>query len=267
MLPLNIRQVLQQRPLGLVFDIYGTLSPIAPTPDEARVYPGVGSLLERACQDAHVAIITGRAVEDGARMVNIEGLTYIGTHGIEWSDGLPSSHPVHIVPEALAEAERGKYLFDVAEQKLAGVPGIILQRKQVGGSIHYRLHPNPQGARKMILSALEEPARRANMRLSEGKCIIEIKAPLVVNKGQALRRFVERFELQGVIYAGDDRTDSDAILEIPRLRQEGIAALAIVVQQADTFPGLLEHADVVVQGIGRLVRLSSEMVRLLQEHS
>jgi hypothetical protein len=30
--------------------------------------------------------------------------------------------------------------------------------------------------------------------------------------------------LQSVIFAGDDRTDLDAVLEIKRLRQEGMAA-------------------------------------------
>src|SRR5436305_2869917 len=96
-----LRSILAQRPLGLVFDIDGTLSPIAPTPAEAHLYPGVASLLEQARRYAHVAIITGRAVEDGAAMVNVEGLTYIGTHGLEWCDGLPSSHPVQLLPEAL----------------------------------------------------------------------------------------------------------------------------------------------------------------------
>ena len=85
----NLQTVLAQRPLGLAFDIDGTLSPIAPTSDEAQLYPGVASLLERAREHAHIAIMTGRSIDNGAAMVNVEGLTYIGTHGLEWSDGLP----------------------------------------------------------------------------------------------------------------------------------------------------------------------------------
>ena len=64
--PLNLQTVLSKKPLGLVFDIDGTLSPIAPTSEEARLYPGVVPLLERAREHAHVAIMTGRAIEDGA---------------------------------------------------------------------------------------------------------------------------------------------------------------------------------------------------------
>jgi len=61
--PLNLQTVLSQKPLGLVFDIDGTLSPIAPTPEEAQLYPGIVPLLERAREHAHVAIMTGRAIE------------------------------------------------------------------------------------------------------------------------------------------------------------------------------------------------------------
>src|SRR6266567_9276878 len=88
----NLQTVLSQRPLGLVFDIDGTLSPITPTPDEARLFPGVVPLLEQARQLAHVAIMTGRAIDNGAAMVNVEGLTYIGSHGLEWCNGLPTKH-------------------------------------------------------------------------------------------------------------------------------------------------------------------------------
>ncbi len=81
----TIQTVLSRRPLGLVFDIDGTLSPIAPTPGEAQLYPGVASLLEQARERAHVAIMTGRALDDGAAMVNVDDITYIGSHGLEWA--------------------------------------------------------------------------------------------------------------------------------------------------------------------------------------
>ncbi len=262
---LNIQTVLTQQPLGILLDIDGTLSPIAPTPDDAELYPGVASLLEQARKYAHVAIITGRAVEDGAAMIKVDGLTYIGTHGLEWSDGLPSSHPVHVVPEALAYIEPGKYLLDIADKELAGMPGIIVQHKRVGGSIHYRLSPNPEQARRKIFALLEQPARSVNMRLSEGKKVVELKTPLAVSKGDALRHFVQRFGLHGVIFAGDDRTDLDAIQEISQLRKKGLAGLSIVVQHADTLPALFEDGDMIVHGVRGMVDLLHEIVRTLMK--
>jgi trehalose 6-phosphate phosphatase len=262
MLPSNIRAALAQRPLGLVFDIDGTLSPIAPTPEEATLYPGVASLLTRARDHAgtHVAIITGRAVESGAAMVNVDGITYIGTHGLEWSDGLPPASPVQIVTEALQYSEPGKALLALAEQHLPQHAGFLVERKRIGGAVHYRLAADPARARETILTLLERPAREQHMRLSEGKCIVEIKVPLAIDKGIALQQFAERFRLQGLIFAGDDRTDLDAVKATARLRQAGLAALAIVVRHPDTLPELLANADVVVEEVDGMAALLGEMV-------
>jgi trehalose 6-phosphate phosphatase len=261
----NLQIVLAQRPLGLIFDIDGTLSPMAPTSDEARLYPGVVPLLERLRERAHVAIMTGRAIDDGARLVNVDGLTYIGTHGLEWCDGLPSLHPVEIVPEALQYIEPGTYLLDLVEKELPNLPGVYVQRKHVGGTLHYRLSSDPERSRMGILAILEEPARRLNMRLREGRMMMEVLAPLAVNKGQALRRFVEHFQAQGVVFAGDDLTDLDAVLEVGRLRAEKkvMAGVSVVVQHADTLPAMLEHADVVVQEVAGMVNLLRDMVDIL----
>lgn len=259
--------VLAQRPLGLVFDIDGTLSPIVPTADEARLYPGIAALLEQAQKqaDVRVAIITGRAVEDGAPIVNIDGLTYIGTHGLEWSNGLPATHDVEVVQEALAYREPGTRLLDLAEQHLDELPGTYIQRKRIGGTIHYRLAPDPEQVRRRLFSLLEEPAQQAGIRLTEGKRALEIRVPLAIDrgKGDALRRFVQRFGLRGVVFAGDDLTDLDALREMAHLRQEGIAAQGIVVRQADTPPELLASTDLTVQGVAGMANLLHEIVELL----
>ncbi|MEO8973755.1 MAG: trehalose-phosphatase [Ktedonobacteraceae bacterium] len=261
----DLHTVLAVRPLGLVFDIDGTLSQLVPVPDEAGLYAGVAELLEelREWNGVHVGIMTGRGIEDGARMVGVEGLTYIGTHGLEWSDGLPSLHPVQLVPGAEKYIAAGKYVLDIAERELGNVPGIIVQRKRVGGTIHYRRSLDADEARRRILATVEEPARKVHMRIGEGKKVVEVLSPLHVDKGQALRRFVQRFGLHGIVFAGDDRTDLYAMQEIERLQQEAISALAIAVQHADTLPGILEHADIVVQGVEGMVALLREIVKEL----
>jgi trehalose 6-phosphate phosphatase len=261
----NLRAVLAARPLGLVFDIDGTLSPLVPVPGDARLYAGVAELLEamRRRNGVYVGIMTGRGIEDGARMVGVDGLTYIGTHGLEWSDGLPGGHPVQLVPGAEQYVAAGKAVLDIAEHELSEVPGVIVQRKRVGGTIHYRRSPDADYARQRILSAVEAPARKAHMLIGEGKKVVEILAPLHVDKGQALRRFAQRFGLHGLVFAGDDRTDLYAMQEIERLRNEGIAAMAIAVQHADTLPAILEHADIVVQGVEGMVALLREIAKML----
>ena len=260
----RLQKILAQKPCGLAFDIDGTLSPIAPTPNEARIYPGVQSLLEQARKYTHIAILTGRSIDDGAAMVNLDGLTYIGTHGMEWSEGLPWLHPVEITPQALNYYEPGKYLLDLVDQHLVELPGVIVQRKRIGGTIHYRLAPDPVETRQKLLSLLGQPAQQVNMRLSEGKFALEIRIPLVVHKGRAIRQFVERYRLNAIMFAGDDRTDLDAVIEITKMQKEGISALSIVVQHSDTLPELLAQADIVVQEVPGMVELFREMVTILE---
>lgn len=259
----DLHTFLTSKPLGLILDIDGTLSPLAPTPGEARLYPGVADLLAEANQYAHVAIMTGRALTSGAALVNVEGLTYIGTHGMEWCEGLPSTGHIQVVPEATPFIQPGQKLFDLVEQQLANLPGILIERKSVGGSIHYRRSPNPAKTKKIILETLREPARLHKFILSEAKYTIEIKADITVNKGQALRRFTQKLNLQGIFFAGDDRTDLDAVLETKRLREGGRRTFAVVVQATDTLPELLAQADLIVQGVPGMAQLLQEIVNQL----
>jgi trehalose 6-phosphate phosphatase len=158
-------------------------------------------------------------------------------------------------------------LLNLAEQQLSDLPGIIVERKRIGGAIHYRLSPNPEQARATILARLTPLAQAANLRLSEGKRVIEIKTPLAINKGRALHTFAEHFSLQGLLFAGDDRTDLDAILAIESLRQEGLKqSLSIVVQHSDTPPELLAHADIIVQEVEGMAHLLADIVQTLAEH-
>jgi len=262
-----LQQVLIKRPLGLVYDIDGTLSPIASMPDQARLYPGTAELLLQEQRYAHVGIVTGRALADGARIVNVEGLTYVGTHGLEWCEGLPSTHPIVLIPEAQPYIAPGNALLDLVERELVPViSGLIVQRKPVGGSLHYRLASDPEQARELILATLKEPAQRANMLIGEGKRVIEILAPLTTNKGTALRRFVNQFGLRAIIFAGDDLTDLNGLLEVEKLRQEGYAALGIAVQHHDTPPAMLEHADIVVQEVEGMIQLMGEINAFLANY-
>lgn len=263
----TMQSVLARRPLGLALDFDGTLSPIVPTAQEAQLYPGARELLERARRYARVAIMTGRAIDDGAEKINVEGLTYIGTHGLEWSEGLPWTHPVETNEESLAYIEPGKYLLDLVEQHEDELPGVYIQRKRIGGTLHYRLASDPEVTRQKLLAILTEPARRVNMSISEGKRMVEVRVPLAIDKGQALLRFARRYHLSGVLFAGDDRTDLDAVGAIPRLRAEGIAALAVVVQHPDTLPELLSGADIVVQGVPEMIALLAEAVEWLEQEA
>ncbi|MBA3413986.1 MAG: hypothetical protein H0U10_02020, partial [Chloroflexia bacterium] len=78
------RAVLRRAPAGLLSDIDGTLSDIAPTPADAFVAEGIKESLRRlAARLALVAVVSGRAAEAGRTMVGVDELLYVGNHGME----------------------------------------------------------------------------------------------------------------------------------------------------------------------------------------
>ena len=73
------------RPAAIVCDIDGTLAPIAPSPNEARLAPGAReALIQLTKLVGIVAAVTGRSATDGAAMIGIPQMLVVGNHGLEW---------------------------------------------------------------------------------------------------------------------------------------------------------------------------------------
>src|SRR5664280_3302596 len=73
---------------ALLLDVDGTLAPIVPRPDDARVPDETRSLLrELAARYALVACVSGRSCAEARRIVGVEELVYVGTHGLELAPG------------------------------------------------------------------------------------------------------------------------------------------------------------------------------------
>src|SRR5260221_11460754 len=77
----KLAAALAARPRGLFFDIDGTLSAIAPTPESATLLPDVAELLEqlRTRFDV-VALVSGRPADDARPMGGLPGVVYTGNH-------------------------------------------------------------------------------------------------------------------------------------------------------------------------------------------
>ncbi|XP_071743479.1 uncharacterized protein [Lepeophtheirus salmonis] len=71
--------------LGIILDFDGTLSCLARTPGLAMMAPETKKVLERFSNmsDVHIAIISGRSLEDLRHKVGVEKITYAGNHGLE----------------------------------------------------------------------------------------------------------------------------------------------------------------------------------------
>ncbi len=243
-------QVLSSAPAGLITDIDGTISVMAPTPGEAVVTEEARTALRRLAQRlAFVGVVTGRSASVGEALVGVPGLVYVGNHGTERRQNGTSQ----IHPEAAASAAiLGQALRAVYERAHAlGVgDGLVLEDKELSGSIHYRLTLRPEEARTVLVELANEAAADAGLLVTEGRLVVELRPRLRVNKGTALVDLVHEHHLRGVVFLGDDLTDVDAFRAVRELREAGeIDGLRVGVLAPETQPEVLAETDVTVHGV------------------
>ena len=242
----QVASLLSRSRLGLVVDFDGTIAEIAPTPDQAVVPAAVIDILERLCQAlALVAVVSGRAARDLEAKVGLEGVTYVGNHGAEYltQDGLV------LAEGADGYADRIGRVFSRLREVADG-PGLLWQDKGLSASLHYRLAPDPDHARRTLTAALESTDGARELEIFWGKLVLELRSPLGLHKGFAVRKLAGDFALDGVIFLGDDTTDVDAMHAVRELAEgSGLEALGVAVLHEDSPGELLTAADYSLNGV------------------
>jgi len=203
-LAIEQRSVLQQLtdPAGLaVFDFDGTLAPLVQDRNAAVMRSATAILFRQVCSMYRCAIITGRAIADvQPRLADAAVVAIIGNHGMEPSLGLEScaNDVAALYPQLLA-------LF-------AAEPAFEIENKTYSLTVHYRRHAFRQKARLTVLRSLAQ--FETNMRLVEGKCVVNLVPLAAPNKGDALETLRKAFRASATLYVGDDVTDED-VFELP----------------------------------------------------
>lgn len=264
-LVVRCRDVLTASPSGLLTDIDGTISYIAPTPEAASVSEDAARALTalRASIDI-VGAVTGRAAENAEAMVGVPGLIYIGNHGLEERiDGVTHVNPAAaIVASAVAESLAA---VRVASEGRGIGDGVLYENKGVTGSIHYRLASDQDEARRVLLDEAIRAAGMAGLKVSEGRMVIELRPSLAINKGTAIAALIERSGLRGMVFLGDDVTDIDGFNAVRRLRDDAaIDGLNIAVIAPETSPEVAAAADVAIAGVDACVTLLTMLAESLR---
>jgi trehalose 6-phosphate phosphatase len=201
---LTLRTFAQSRVL-LAFDYDGTLSPIALTPERARLPAPTKRLLIRVAKEYPLVVISGRALADiSERVADIDVRQVFGNHGLEWSGA--TSRP---------RAQVRQWVERLHEQ-LDGTPGVMIEDKVHSVSVHYRAAPAHHRALRRILPVVH--ALRG-VRVICGAAAVNLLPDHGANKGIALRRALDTSGCDRALYVGDDETDEDAFaaLEPDRL--------------------------------------------------
>ncbi len=255
-----IDYLLDAQPLALATDFDGTLSHIVPSPELATIDHGCRQSLAKLSEILPlVAVLSGRQVEEVHQLVGLPEVIYLGNHGLErWEKG-----GTYVDPRAAQYAPAIHAILERARQELK-LPGVTFEEKGVTASIHYRLAQNPAAARKSVASLLRELTAESGIRVVEGRRVVELRPPLELDKGSALVDLIGKYEVSSVIYAGDDQTDLDAFRAIHRWGlQEDRHALAVGVVSGEMPPGLIQEADLTVQGVEGMAGFLAVLVEAL----
>jgi len=258
-------QVLSARPSALVSDLDGTLSPIAPTPEEASVLPGCRRALERLRDRLDVvAVVSGRPGSEAKRLLGMEGVVYLGNHGLDpWIGMERPAGP------ATGQAETaGRSLRPALEDlkvALADQVGLRLEDKEATISIHYRSAPNPEAVRSLVLATAAQVAARRGLAVGEGKKVVELRPSHWPGKGACLEELARGCGLRGLVYLGDDYPDLHAFETLTQLRQrEGLLTLSIGVGGPESPSELADSVDVMLAGPEQVEVLLQDLVKTLE---
>lgn len=248
--------VLRPQPSGLLTDIDGTISAMARTPDEATVLPLAKEALERLRgMLGLVGVVTGRSASVGESLVGVPGLVYVGNHGMEWIERGTLNH--HAEAAVWSDAVR-ESLLEISAAATAGGfdQGLVFEDKGLSGSVHYRLASDVSATHASLLNAARSAGDRLGLRVTEGRLVLEIRPPVQISKGTALRALVRGHGLRGIVFFGDDVTDVDAFREVRSLREnDGVAGLRVGVLGPDTHSSVRDESDVTVTGVAECAEL------------
>ncbi len=208
--------------LLLASDYDGTLTPIAEHPDDVVVPDRAREVLRRLAghPDAHLAVLSGRRLDDLEREFDGGPLFLAGSGGLESRDE-HGRRQVHLPPGARLPEELRASL----EAWCGRFPGAWVEDKRFSYALHYRA----------VAGALQ-PAFGAGVRrrvrpfasaaqLVHGKRVFEVMPAVSWEKSAALQLWLEGRDAGGLLfYFGDDTIDEP----VHRLvRERGGIAVAV----------------------------------------
>jgi trehalose 6-phosphate phosphatase len=247
------------RRAGVFCDIDGTLAPIVERADQAHVSEEISLLLGRLGRRyGCVACVSGRSAAEARRLVGVGSIAYAGSHGAELLQ--PGSAEPQVVPDFKGwegRVRRFSAAHDTTELRLLRVR---IEDKGPITAFHWRGAPDEDAAR----AHLEEIARKAEdsgLATHWGRKVLEIRPPVEIGKGQAVRELVSGSGVRTAMFGGDDVTDLDAFDALAELAGAGEldAAVCVGVRSDEGPREIVERADLVVDGVPGFARVLSAL--------
>lgn len=200
----------------LMLDYDGTLAPFRIRPTEATPYPGIVPLLDAIMDSGHtrLVIVSGRWTKDLIPLLGLKRLPELwGSHGWERLHTSGDYVTAPIQPKALD-------LLVTADDWIAAIEshGAGIERKPASIAIHWRGLPKSQIAqiRDKLSEKWLEFTRASELAWHDFDGGIELRAA-GRDKGDVVRTLAaEAGPDAALAYLGDDLTDEDAFMAVPK---------------------------------------------------
>lgn len=226
---------------AILTDIDGTISEIAATPEEAVVTLSMKKELSKLKEKFQmVGVISGRSVQNAKAMVGVDGILYIGNHGMEYVN----NGEIFVDPEAVKYLANIKKIAEkLKNSELSKIKGLMFEDKDICISIHYRKCELQEDARKRIMDVINDSIDTSELKLTEGRKLVELKPPISRDKGFIVEKIIEKYDLNRVIYLGDDVTDFDAFKKLKELEKTGKIRTASILVLSSEIPNYVKSSS------------------------
>ncbi len=262
--------LLALRPLLVVSDFDGTLSPIVMDPWGAAVLPAAQRALRRlaGAKAVHVAILSGRTASDVAARTRIGGASYLGNHGVERGRLGRRQRAGSMAIEVVAVADRYAEAAERIATRLPQLipdPWLVVERKAPAVSLHFRSAPDVAAAAELVAEAVDRLDPGRELVRFPGRRVLELRPPGVPAKGEAMESLLEEHQPAVALMLGDDVSDAEAFVALTSARAAGrLDGLAIAVQaRTETPPAVTAAADLVLASPAEAARFLSGLARRL----
>lgn len=213
-----INEVAARPRVLLLLDYDGTLVPLRARPGLARLDERHRETLRRLRSPRlSLAMVSGRSVRNLRERVGLPEIGYCGVFGLEAR--FPGWSYLHRTAKALRPALAG--LVAALTALFEGVPGVIVENKVAGLTLHYR--GVPAAFRGEFARRLEKARELSpkGLRWSRGKAAWEIIPETAWDKGKTALMIWRRANEPFLLAIGDDALD-EPMLRVAQARGAGV---------------------------------------------
>ncbi|XAR48569.1 Trehalose-phosphatase [Bertholletia excelsa] len=265
----QITRASKGKQIAMFLDYDGTLSPIVEDPDRAFMTRQMRQAVKDLAKYFPTAIVSGRSRTKVYNFVKLSQLYYAGSHGMDIRGPArgcqcTNGNGAVVCQPAKEFLPMIDQVYKALLEKTKSIPGAKVENNKFCVSVHFRC------VDEKSWNALAELVRSVirnypNLRLTQGRKVLEIRPPIKWDKGKALEFLLESLGYANSddvfpIYIGDDKTDEDAF-KVLRDRGQGFGILVTKAPKETNASYYLQEPSEVMSFLNRLVQWKQSKLR------